>query len=107
MPSEDAQECDQLHPDMKPANGDGRVLLWHRNLAIYDKAVLLSVWGTTEFAFSADIERLRGFLSGIPDALPSHIDVEISLIFGRSGVAVKTLQNTHVFPTFVEVSTPE
>ncbi len=104
MPSVDAGEFDNLHPDMKSANGDGRVLLWCRNLVIYDKTVLLSVWGTTEFAFSADIERLRGFLSGIPDALPRHIDAEVSVIFGRSGVAVKTLQNAHVFPTFVEAS---
>ena len=104
MPSEEAQERDQLHSCMSIPDCDGRVLLWQRRLAIDDGVVLLSVWGMTERALSDDIERLRGFLSGIPDALPTKDDEEISLIFGKSGVAVKTLQNTFEFRDYVEAS---
>ena len=104
MPSEDAQERGQLHSCMSIPDCDGRVLLWQRRLAIDDGVVLLSVWGMTERALSDDIERLRGFLSGIPDALPTKDDEEISLIFGKSGVAVKTLQNTFEFRDYVEAS---
>jgi hypothetical protein len=104
MPAEGTEEPDQLQYGMSIADGDGRVLLWQRRLAIYDSAVLISVWGMAEQASSDDIARLRGFLTGIPDA--DHVkDVEdISLIFGRNGVAVKTLQSTFVFQSYVEAS---
>jgi hypothetical protein len=104
MPSEDAQERDQLHSCMSIPDCDDRILFWQRRLAIYDGVVLLSVWGMAEQALSDDIERLRGFLSGIPEAFPTNDLEEISLIFGKSGVAVKTLQNTFEFRDYVEAS---
>ncbi len=104
MPAEEADANSQPYLSFKTADCDDRVLLWQRRLAIYDRAVHLSVWGNGELASSADIERLRGFLSGIPSAPPSHDEAEITLIFGRSGVAVKALQDTVVLPTFVEAS---